>query len=316
MTIFRQLSNPLPMTFTEIVTALTTSSASVPEPEFDLQACLCDFECPFSEKAIAYLADTTDTYKNDTKDLFWQLSDSLGTIEYRIVDNSGNETVLQDVVHGTSFPKGFNPNNGLQVAFRVDWHKIATTLGFGDYKFKAVVTNFTEVKEYNTHTYNFRPYSEMFTRNTVRIESVHNNYVINGFDYTGLSWKRSLRIKGEFFNNKEVFKNETFLNTSREVDKIETSLVSEYTLSTQLMPSYIATPLNKDKMFASRVLISAYDYTKFTTFDGSDGWIEKKVLNGFEVIPVSYEDPKYNEGTQGIFTIKFNERKQDSISRP
>ena len=81
----------------------------------------------------------------------WELADSAGTIEYRIVDKLGNETVLLDLVHGSSFPKGFNTAAPLQVGFRVDWHKIASTLGFGDYTYKMVVTNFSEVQEYNTH---------------------------------------------------------------------------------------------------------------------------------------------------------------------
>ena len=316
MAIFRQLSNPWPMTFTEISVSLTTQSTTIPKPVFQIEACLCDFECDFTEKAIADLANPTDPYKNDVKDLFWQIADSSGSLEFYLVDKNDVETLLVDATHGVAFALGFNTTQPRQGGFIADWNKIATIFGFGDYSLRAVETSFTEEYRYNTHKFNLRPYSEMFTRNTVRIETVMNGCHIAGFDYTGLNWSRWVRLVAKFGATKPTLTNETYLNTLREVDQIETQVLNEYTLSTGLLPPYIATPMLEDKMLGDKIIVSIYDYTTFEMFDGSSGWVEKRVNDALELTPISYEEPVYNRGTKGAYVIKFNDRKQDNIKRP
>jgi hypothetical protein len=166
-------------------------------------------ECEFELPVFAYLADTGNTYKNDSSYFLLSLTNRYSTPEFYLeVQNGCNwdeVAQLTDSTYGEYYTFTSKPK---WAGYRIDWHLVYTLEGVNCYRVRQESTNITDatIEIDYSYKYNLRAYTDGLADKTTKI-----NYTINGgkrgstvnnkkvINYKDVVWNREIRLPQSFF---------------------------------------------------------------------------------------------------------------------
>jgi len=278
---------------------------NTPKKETLVDFCVCDYGgCEYEEFAFAYPTDETDEYRNDYRAFLITLLDETSTYEFALIGSNGVEIPLVDDTYGELFDKGFNPLQPLKVGFVLDWLKVYNLLGGDVYKIKVSQVDFGNTVSVESHNFRLMSYSDLASQGTVKIETTQKGEFLNGEDYNGLEWVNMIRLVAQFGNEEKQTEIDRLKDATYTDYDVQTSGFYQYTLTTQLLPSFIADRVLDSDLMTDEIRISNYDVFAYRQY-------RKKgvVFNGD--LEASND---YIKNDKKPFIIKFNDN-QTNIKR-
>ena len=254
------------------------------------------------EKVLA-LADTTDSdpFKNDYKTVYFKRNIPTDTCSFELYKNGVKIADLNNSTFGTF--KDFGDIDGKEnwKIFTLDWRKVLTTQGAGDYYIKTLISQFGQPPLPNDSLcYQLREFSFELANKTVRIESVQNG-ILTGLDldFKGLELADMIRVKGFFGNPNPKMSQDNIVNSDNTVHQLRQDTFNEYNFKSEMI-----------NYFASRELITYHfkgypiyisDYNRYNhSYD-------------YKRLPVIIEDietPRYlntKRNRKAFFSAKFRD---------
>jgi len=223
------------------------------------------------------LLDVTDKFKNDFAPFIREVSsDYQFFVSFENISTGLGDTIT-DNTYGALRDFGDYPLRPDVWSFVVDWHKIHAVFGFGLYKFTFVIKTFggQTIQTTESVCYRLMPFDCDLAHGTVRIETDHTNYIINGFDYRNLSspssltatvgnkWVQQIRWYGRLFKELPDEENDFFLDSKRREQPIQQKYVEKFKLILKRLPVSVGNPIEKDRFFADVVKISDYNLNNY-----------------------------------------------------
>jgi len=281
------------MKFARWMCSTVGSVITIPDPETELDFCLCKFDCDTVE--MAFYGEDDDDYENDQTAILIDMLDASSTFDFKLISSDGTETDLDNTnTYGTFFKKGFNLIQPFKAGYLVNWKSVGDTLGPGRYKIQSTQTDFQVDTVKLSHFFQVQTFDERSSNKTVRIKTVNSGTIQNGIDYRGMEWVESVRIPAEFNNYTPELIIDTEEDSLGSPVEIQKKLERSYTLETSPMRAKVLIPIIEDKLMANKIIIDIYDVFSF---------IQTKKLS---VFPDSIEPGAEHSGTSlRKFSITF-----------
>lgn len=282
--------------------------------------CFCFPNCDWTLPAIADLT-STDRDKNDRKDFIITVATNSTVVGTLIkIDPDGTETpnIIVDDTYGNFYPTGTIKS---QVwAFFLDWKLVASSLGFGKYKFNITVSNSTPTETFNEDSVCFQliPYTCENAHRTISIKTQQSGYFEGGFDYTNLIvnesgvsevapkpfWRQEIRLWGRFWREGRDLTVDNIVTEERGQEMVQTQTVKRYKLELDTIETKISNHLIDDMLLAPDVRISDFNINNIELY------IDKRVtLTGLP-------DPTiFTLNKNEFYEIELAEWKQDNVHR-
>lgn len=269
----------------------------LPRDKSTVDFCVCSVMCNYSENAWVYPTDSTDEYKNDYRAILITLLDVASTYTFKLVKGSV-KTTLVDVTHGELFPIGFVNEQPLKVGFKIDWLKVYNTLGAGSYQIEVTQTDFGNTVTSTSHDFNVRVFDAQASNFSVKIETVQTGIILNGENYSGMSWANMVRVKGTFGNMAPNYEINRLVDANRKDIDVQVSKHNKYTLKTELLPDYIGELITDDTVLTDNIFISVNDIFNYSQYRRLEVTFEGSLEAG--------ED--YSKNNRKLFNVTFKDR--------
>lgn len=273
---------------------------SVPKDAEDREVNIC--ECEYVAKVFYSL--TGEDHENDKNSFLFKRVAITDTIVIKLFKDGLELTTITDNTYGTFYDFGDLINPDL-TGFLVEWEKIGTIEGIGEYKIvaeKTILGNSTTVTSVD---FELKYYAPCLANGTFRFDWVQNGCILSDpIQYQGLQWYNSMRIEGKFWRKTPTLEQEEFQDTNRKTQQIQDSIRNEYEVQTKPIPSQVANLIVYNALLADSLKVNDYNTDAF------------EVLRQLEIRPTSIEDPEYfNQNTKGVFKFKFTDMTQNIIKR-
>lgn len=302
----------LPNTNPHVSTGLTSTVEVGVLTRGDLDALIpksfniCAFEREYIETAFAEFGGAiVDDYKNDKTDFLFQLTLPTDTVTLKMFKNGVEIAIIIDNdKYGTYFAPASFPDS-LKIGFVADWNKILDEEGVGCYHFTADRVIISQNSKLTSHKFNLIIFDEQRADGTIRVVTKQTGVIEGGTNYEGFEWTSYIRLNGFFGKPEYTLTIDNYIDSNRNIQQIQDSIKTVYTMSLKLTPSSIIIPFIKDKLLANDMVITPYGIFDF--------------LERYREIPVyaeGIEESKYFEmNTKGVFTFAFTDKKQTPIKR-
>lgn len=251
---------------------------------------------------LVFALDGGEWWQNDKSEFITKKLVSTDTILFELYKDGVKVADLNDDTYGV-FYNGFT-NQPLYVGYLIDWLYVYLMLGVGKYQVKTnkTILGTTTVEE--SRIFNLMTYSDEAADNTVRIESYQTGTIKNNpIDYEGLlpnGWYGSIRIAGKFGNKTPKLTKDNYLDYDDVVQQNILTTVNEWTLSTELLPSYVSDKIVYDYLLANSIQIT--DYTL----------LNEDVYRRINVLFDEYQEKKnHNFSKMANFVFKFVDKIQN-----
>ena len=276
------------------ITITIGSPSTVEEIDFEY----CGFECDYKE--FAFHGNTP--YENDYKTLLEENEDPNGSITFYLVKD-GVETILDTNAHGTPYPFGSITDHPSLAGYDINWLNVSILLGNGEYHIKTEIDFFGAVTEKTSHIYQLVPFNVAQADKTVKLESVQNGCIENGFDYTDLNWRRMHRLPAVFKIDAPVEEVSNYIGTNRTVKQIQEKVHYAYNLNTEPIPIAIGNLILTDMLLGNT--ITATDYNIF----GDN-------LRDIEVVKITgSERTALDQDRKSAWSFKLEDKVQNTVKR-
>ncbi len=270
---------------------------TIPKEESVIEFCTCNFFCDYTEKAFAFPEDENDAYKNDFRSLLLELKDATSSFLVTLITPNDGEVILTDNTFGEYFAPGFNPDQPLQVGFRLDWVKVLIAYGEGIYEIKVDQTDFGNTVSVTSHKFKLENWDEIRSDLTVKVEYTQKGKILNGQDFTGLSWKNMLRIEGRFGNESYNYEINRLQDSNYEDLDVQTLKSNNYQLRTLLIPSKIGDTITDSLLLTDEIKISVNDVFNYkqyreldVVFEGNVETSEDYARNNMKFFTITLKD--------------------------
>ncbi len=269
-------------------------AVSFPPPQSEICPCLFD-PCDYLEKAFYNLDDVTDSYTNDKTAVLFELMDDTSAYTITLNAPNGDKLSITDDTYGQLFDTGFNDAQLLKFGYLFDWVKVFQATGLnGIYSITIAVDNFGFIFEQTTRKFNVSSFDTISAFKTVKIETTSTGCILNGEDYSGMSWYQSTRVPGKWGQLKVLMDKLKYENSSYKDEQIRVRMDFEYTLELGFMPQDPAVPILKNELLATKMFITDYNTANFENY------------NQIQVSPQSVENKQHFAYTaKRGFTILF-----------
>lgn len=255
MSILTTYANAFPMKLMGMAqsTASVAVSGLIDSTGWEVCACVgCDFvETQFVKNGGTW-------WQNDKKSFIRAKVVAADTITFSLLKNGTQVAVLNNNSYGTFYNFGDLLNADYK-GIVIDWDLVQQGFGYGLYTVKTVHVSLGQTYTFESHKFNVVEYEAGRADGTVRIETYQSGHIMSGFDYSGLGWYQSLRIKGMFGDKTPSLEVDNYEDLNRYVRQISTKVDNAYTLSTQLLPDYISDWLNEDGILANDIYVTDYN---------------------------------------------------------
>lgn len=243
--------------------------------------------CCYTNLVLADLADG-DPYKNDFTGTYFKKETDTDTVVFKLVELSTmTEYLLNDATYGEFVDFG-----GIQTNlsyYIVDWRKVLTLLGEGNYQIKReIVVAGIAISPLLSNTFTLRAFSINEADLTVRIDCVQNGLLVeDNVDFKGTNYKTSLRFRGFFGRTERAFEEDVLFKRDYSSEQVSMNIPREYKFQGLGLPICITEELFDFILLGNELFISDYnknnhDYT-------------------FELKPVRIQD---NEGTEYFTRVR------------
>ena len=184
------------------------------------------------------------------------------TLQRNITGSSwSNYAVISDNTYGEYYDFGDLYNLDF-TGFTIDWQKVLTIIGAGNYRLKIDRTIMGATDEILTPSFILREYSEDLADNTIRVEWYMNSDIINGIDYGGLNWYNSFRYPGYFGLIQDEIEEINYKNSSYESFTVRRDVSRKYDCEIGWIPQCIDEELDLIKQ-ADKVVITDYNLKNY-----------------------------------------------------
>ncbi len=239
-------------------------------------------ECCYTHLALADTGSLTD-FKNDYSAFYHQRQLSNETVDFFLYRfENDTEYPLVDATYGLFFGFSYFDSNINLKGYKVEWKKVLTVRGEGNYKIIKRVTIAGVVVETNSITFTLKQYSTSLADKTVRMDVVMNGLLEKtGVDFSGIGWKHSMRVGGFFGRREPNFEEDNLINRQHEKRQISMKQVNEYKFQTNLVPYCVTNEIWDFLLLANDIYMNdynlnnhSYDFVKFgVKFAGNDGTV-------------------------------------------
>ena len=239
-------------------------------------------ECCYVHRIFADLNSSED-FKNDYSSFYHQRQLSNETVDLFLYHfETATEYQLNNGDFGLNFDFGsFSTNPNLK-GYLVQWKKVLTTIGEGNFKIIKRQTIVGINVETNSFVFTLKQFKPSFADRTVRIDVVMNGKLTKtGVDFTGTAWKHSIRVPG-FFGRREPGMEEDFvINRNYEKRQISLKQTNEWKFQTNMIPSCITAEIWDFHLMSNDIYMNdynlnnhSYDFVKFgVKFANNDGTV-------------------------------------------
>ena len=216
-------------------------------------------ECCYVHKTFADAGSTTD-FKNDYSGFYHQRQLSNETVDFVLYRfENDTEYPLSDATYGTFYGFGaFTENIDLK-GYLVEWKKVLTVRGEGNYKIIKRVTVAGVLVEINSIVFNLKQFSELLADKTTRMDVVMNGRLIKtGVDFTGIGWKHSIRLPGFFGRREPQLEEDNLINRSYEKKQVSMKQVNEFKFQTNKIPNCLTDEIWDFCLLANDIFMNDY----------------------------------------------------------
>ena len=296
MAIFKEVTSGKQMALRGWSCTTASNVITIPTEKEVIDFCLCDYTCDFTELAFGIVTDEENDYKNDYKAFLVNLRDSSSFYSFTLVTPLGDVN-LTDNTYGELFDLGFNENQPLQAGFRLDWVKVLIAFGEGIYKVKISQTDFGQTVDVETHEFHLKNWEELRANNTVKIEFNQKGKILNGEDYTGISWSNMVRLEAKFGNVAPQYEISRLQDSNYNDLDIQTMKFNTYNLETLPIPSEIGNIITDNIALTDEIKISVNDVFNYeqyrqlpVTFEGTMNLSNDYARNNKKVFNITFKD--------------------------
>ncbi len=276
-----------------------------------------DNGCCFILPALAELSITSDL-KNDKHSVirfFGQLfTEATMTLQKNENGTYVDEDDLDGNTYGTFYEFGFfvNKYGESAIGFEIDWQKVLTVSGEGDYRVKFSATpEFGDVYEDFSFEFCLKKYTTARADKTVRVTWNRNGQFGDEkqderkVDFGTLDWFNQLRLPDSFFGrpSEEQEKTYTKYESGAEIWTADKRL-EKYTFIGYMYPTFLHNFLKRNMFAGDNILITDYNIKNPNTY------VDKKV-----VYESSY-DPKWNDDVdRATVELSFKQEYQNLVRK-
>lgn len=246
--------NPTPYDLCAMAIKLPTTKAKLPDEKYERDFCYCNYECNTCDNLV--FGGSTNPINNDKSSFFYKKQRLSDTYTIKLLRNGVQVALLNNNALGEYF------NFGLQIGFLIDWNLVYNSFGWGSYEIETDYNVLGITGTLNSHGYTLRLFDEELADGTVKIEWVQNGKIESSdFDFTGLNWYNSIRLRATFKTLTPEFIQENYLNSNRETAQIQSSVVDNFQLTTKLICKDL-----KDTIYYDLILANSITITNFNLF--------------------------------------------------
>jgi len=279
---------------------------------FTLNADACCFGyCEVPLPVFADLNNETDSRVNDFTKFILEVPTG-STVVCTLTDlNTDVDYVISDTTYGLFVDVGDIAARPLVWCFIVNWFKVADLISFGDFKFNITIYDGTSAETFNKDTpcFYLQPYSCENAQGTIRIDTVQDGYVQDGFDYRSLTGlynllkPQQLRVYGSI-DKRPITVTDYIANASSEDSHVQTGIYHEYDMNLHMISGSTYDNLVKGILLEGLLTINSYN-----AFDSSP--IESLKCTYLEVT----KEPKDPKTKQERITVKLQDYKKANRKR-
>lgn len=257
MSIVSTSLNARPMELRGMANSQVASVVSALMETNGFEICVCD-GCDFTE--VAYVKNGGEWWQKDWKSFIYSRRFASDTITFTLLKDGVQVAVLNDGTYGTYYNFGsaslVNPD---YKGYILEWLNVQAAFGYGQYVVRTTHNSLGTDYVYDSHPFDVVEYNAERAVNSVRVEWYQMGSIASGFDYTGIGWGQSLRINGYFGKKTPKLELDYYQDINRDRRQIQATNNSTYSLSTELLPSYIFDVLNEDTILANDIYITDYN---------------------------------------------------------
>ena len=248
-------------------------------------------ECCYSAKVFGDL-NNTDPYRNDFIGAYYKRPTTNSTVIFKLVNTTTlNEYLLDSNTYGT-----YQDFGGVQSElsfFIVEWRKVLSLLGAGNYRIKQEVSIVGVARDYYSNTFTLQQFTIDAADDTVRIDCMQDGYLVDGnVNFKGTGFKTSLRLCGFFGRTEPSFEERNLVTSDYESKQVTITVNREYKYQALKVPSCVA-----DELF--------YFILKGNELYASD-YNKNNHSYNFELLPVQLQDNEGNEYQTLSRGVKIN----------
>jgi len=235
-------------------------------------------ECCYTHLTLADLNSSED-FKNDYSAFYHQRQVSSETAVFTLYHyETATEHPLTDGSFGSLFNFGTFTQNPNLKGYLVQWKKVLAELGEGNFKVFKRVTVAGVAVEFSSIVFTLRQFSTANANKTVRIDVVMNGLLQkSGVDFSGTSWKHSIRVPGFFGRREPQLTEDNLINRSFEKRQISMKQTNEFKFQTNLIPDCLTNEIWDFMLMSNDIFMNdynlnnhSYDFVKFGVKVGSN----------------------------------------------
>lgn len=250
----------------------------VPTPTVDPEAIFK--ECCYTHFIFADLNSSED-FKNDYSGFYHQRQLSNESVDFILYHyETDTEFPLNDGTYGLNFGFGsFDQNINLK-GYLVQWKKVLTVIGEGNFKVIKRQTIAGIDVEFNSIVFTLKQFSTLLADKTVRVDVIMNGRLTKtGVNFTGTSWKHSIRVPGFFGRREPGMEEDNLINRNYEKRQISMKQTNEWKFQTNLIPDCITNEFWDFILMSNDIYMNdynlnnhSYEFVKFgVKFASNDG---------------------------------------------
>lgn len=293
------LTNTTPDNFDGVI---DTIDISIIKPPGKFRECPCVLDCCYEE--LAFYKSGGETWENDSATLLVELFLLSDINTFKLFKGDVLKATITNNDFGTFIAIGGYPTQPFKTSFKADWLLIQAAFGDGIFHIESAQTILNVNNQISTHNYRVTEFTEEKARGTVVIKTLQNGIIEGGINYLGMEFEQQIRIKANISGAKRTLETDRYLSQNLTLEQIQDKVIKNYTLSTQLLPTNIASPLLDDNIMANSI--------KITNF----GLFEFECHLDLEVVLEEFTDSLYfRKNKNGAFELEFTAKIQDLRKR-
>ena len=257
-------------------------------------------KCCYLNLVLADLTDT-DSYHNDFTGSWFKRETPNSTVDFKLLDvDTATLYSLNSPTYGTFVDfGGVQPDLSYYI---VDWRKVLTLLGTGNYQIKKELTIAGISVDVFSDTYHLKHFSIQAADKTVRIDTIMDGKLVaKDTDFKDSGYTTSMRLRGFFGRAEYSFEQDNIAKRDYSYMQNTMSSKREYKFQGLQIPECITDELWNFILFGSELYISDYNGNNHSY--------------RYEVLPVKLEG---NAGTEFFVTdrgvnvnLTFSDRKEN-----
>tara|TARA_R110001592_G_scaffold13889_1_gene63186 strand:- start:532 stop:1452 length:921 start_codon:yes stop_codon:yes gene_type:complete len=266
--------------------------------------CYCEVDCGYVANVFAEVGG--EGYKNDKSQFLFRRFVPNDSVAIELWKNGVKIEDLNNDDYGTffnGFPSG-TAEQQLYVGYLVEWEDVYAVYGGGEYQVKAELSIIGVPSTFESEKFKLMGYSDVAADGTTRIETVQNGNIMSSiFDFTGLDWYQSVRIRGIFYEESEEFEKIIYKTQEYRQEQVQDKIVENWTLETNIIPRSVSEFITKNAVLSNSFNVTDYNL------------LNEKILREIEVYPESIEKTRIQDNINSNYVIKFKSRNDNIIKR-